>query len=206
MRKWEALFFISLRSFFIARWTNRPLLMYNWGGVKRRKIGDLVELRSVFWNFGLRSQLNRVHIKKHILHHIYTKVSLWNHLPLYVTVPFLKTQRIWAPLLEGKGADLVRLPRKTFMHFFNLNFFRKNISSIHFSRKPYFLWVFAFILHGSFLHLNFSGKPSFYMGFSWKQGIVKQQEQVKQWGGRRQVGWENKRRRGRKCRKIQRQK
>ena len=30
----------------------------------------------------------------------------------------------------------------------------------------------TFILHGSFLRLNFSGKRSFYMGFLWEQGIV----------------------------------
>ena len=97
----------------------QPDSMYNYGEIKRRKIGDLIELWSVFWNFGFISQLIRAQIKKQVLTspYIYTRVSQCNHLSPYVTVQFSKTQWVWAPLLKGKEADLVCWPRKMHAYF-----------------------------------------------------------------------------------------
>ena len=73
-------------------------------------------------------------------------------------------------------------------YFFQFKGFLKFFPRSFFTEGLFLHGFYTFVLHGRFLHLRFSGNTSFYMGFSWEQGIVKQQKQVKKWGGQRPVG------------------
>ena len=113
--------------------------------------------------------------------------------------PIFKTQRIWSPLSKSRGADLVRLTKKS-MHTFQFKSCSQNPPAFILHGSLIFC---TFILHGIFLRLRFAGKTSFYMVFSWEQRILKQKEQVQQWGGQRPLLWSNNQRRRcrwRKCR------